>query len=324
MPIYTNKHNVPLALAVWLLADNYDYQHRDNYISVTSLMRPIRQLVLSTRVINSDQEVDLAGLASRAMGNALHDSIEKAWVNNHEKSLKLLGYPDDVINRILVNPTPEQLTRTKDPIAIYLEQRSFKKVSKWEVGGKFDMVADGVVHDNKSTTAYAWLKGGKDGDYALQGSLYRWLNPDKILEDFIRINFIFTDWSAADARSNPDYPQAKTLAKEIPLMSIEETQAWVENKLRLIDQFWDAPDAQIPECTDEELWRGPTVHKYYANAAKTDGRSTKNFDNAAEAQKYWKQDKGGVGVVIPIVGEPKRCNYCDAVGHCQQARKYFS
>ena len=32
MPIYTNKHNVPLALAVWLLADNYDYQQRDNYI----------------------------------------------------------------------------------------------------------------------------------------------------------------------------------------------------------------------------------------------------------------------------------------------------
>ena len=319
----TNIHNVPLALGVWLVADNYDYQDRENYVSVTSLMRPIRQLVLSSRTARGNLEADLADFASRAMGNALHDSIEKAWINNHRKSMEILGYPQQVIDRILINPSPDLLSRTKDAIPIYLEQRAFKKVGKWTVGGKFDMVADGIVHDNKSTTAYTWLTGDKDKDYQLQGSLYRWLNPDKITEDFIRINFIFTDWSKANARTDPKYPQAKVQAKEVPLLSLEETQAWVENKLAQIEKYWDAPDAQIPECSDEDLWRAPPKFKYYANASKTDGRSTKNFDDQAEANRFWKVEKGGAGVVIPVVGEPKRCNYCDAVGHCQQARKYF-
>ena len=199
----TNAHNVPLALGVWLVADNYDYQDRENYVSVTSLMRPIRQLVLSSRTARGNLEADLADFASRAMGNALHDSIEKAWINNYRKSMEILGYPKQVIDRILINPSPDLLARTKDAIPIYLEQRAFKKVGKWTVGGKFDMVADGIVHDNKSTTAYTWLTGDKDKDYQLQGSLYRWLNPDKITEDFIRINFIFTDWSKANARTDP-------------------------------------------------------------------------------------------------------------------------
>ena len=320
----TNKHNVPLALAVWLVADNYDYQAVENYVSVTSLMRPLRQLVLSARTIQGSVESDLADFASRAMGNALHDSIEKAWLHHHQKSMELLGYPKEVIDRVLINPSAELVSRTKDAIPIYLEQRAFKKVGKWTIGGKFDMVADGIVHDNKSTTAYTWLTGDKDKDYQLQGSLYRWLNPDKITEDFIRINFIFTDWSKVMAKSDPKYPQAKVLAKEVPLLSLQETQDWVESKLAQIEMYWDKPDAAIPECTDDELWRAPPKYKYYSNPAKTDGRSTKNFDNKAEADSFWKVDKGGAGVVIPVIGEPKRCNYCDAVGHCQQARRYFS
>lgn len=35
------------------------------------------------------------------------------------------------------------------------------------------------------------------------------------------------------------------------------------------------PDEEIPECTDEELWRSPTKYKYYSDPNKTSGRSTK-------------------------------------------------
>ena len=33
-------------------------------------------------------------------------------------------------------------------------------------------------------------------------------------------------------------------------------------------------------------------------------------------------EKMGKGVVLPTGGEPKRCDYCDAVSHCSQARMY--
>jgi len=323
----TNKGYIPLALAVWLLHDEYDYIDEPNYISVTGLMKPIRHIILPSRVPPEKRESDVEDYISRALGHSLHDSIEKAWVKGAARSLRLLGHPQSVIDRVLVNPTPEQLAGTKNPIPVYLEQRSFRKITvggtTFTIGGKFDMVAEGIVHDNKSTTAYTWLYGGKDDDYRLQGSLYRWLNPDKITEDFIRINFIFTDWQKAQAKQNPNYPQKRLEYKDIPLMSLEETERWIRKKLELVIKYQDSPEAEIPECTDEELWRSAPQYKYYADPLKTSGRSTKNFDNPLEAKKFMLGDKGGKGVIITIPGEVKRCSYCEAFPICSQKDKYF-
>ena len=47
----TNKHGIPLPLAVWLVSHEYDdHSHIPNYISTTTLLRPTRQIVLSERV----------------------------------------------------------------------------------------------------------------------------------------------------------------------------------------------------------------------------------------------------------------------------------
>ena len=44
---YTNKLNISLPLAVFLMYDSYDHDQRDNVISATGLLRPIKQLVLT-------------------------------------------------------------------------------------------------------------------------------------------------------------------------------------------------------------------------------------------------------------------------------------
>ena len=259
------------------------------------------------------------------MGHSLHDSIEKAWVKGFRRCLALLGYPETVIDRVRINPTPEELAATPNIIPIYLEQRAKKTVTvngkTWTVGGKFDMVAEGIVHDNKSTSAYTWVYGGRDEEHQQQGSLYRWLNPDKITEDFIRINYIFTDWQKAQAKQNPNYPQKRVESKDIVLLSEAEVQRWVEWKLQLVMKYWDAPERDIPNCTDEELWMSDPKFKYYADAAKTSGRSTKNFDSLLEANAF-KAEKGNKGIIITVPGEPKRCDYCDAFPLCTQKDKY--
>ena len=102
-------------------------------------------------------------------------------------------------------------------------------------------------------------------------------------KDDMVINYIFTDWSAADAKQRPEYPQARVLTQRIPLLSIDDTQAYVEAKLTQLDMYKDAPEDAIPLCTDEDLWRKETTWKYYKTKDKTDGRSTKNFDNSADA-----------------------------------------
>ena len=322
----TNRGDIPLGLAVWLLHDEYDYIDQPNYISVTGLMKPLRHIILPPRVPKELQQSDVEDFVSRALGHSLHDSIEKAWLKGHRRSLALLGYPEKVIDRVLVNPTPEELAAVEHPVPVYLEQRAFRTVVlngvTYTIGGKFDMVAEGIVHDNKSTTAYTWLYGTKDDDYKLQGSLYRWLNPDKITEDFIRINFIFTDWQKMSAKQNPNYPQKRILHQDIPLMSMEETEAWIKWKLGLVQQYKDTPESQLPECTDEELWRSDPVYKYYSDPTKTSGRSTKNFDSPVEARQFM-AEKGGKGVIIANPGEVKRCGYCNAFPICTQKDRYF-
>lgn len=325
----TNNSGISLAMAVWLMHDEYDYVNEPNYISVTTLMKPLRQIILPRRIPMEKREIDLSDMIQRAMGHSLHDSIEKAWTNNdaRTKSLMRLGYPQKVVDKIVINPTPEQLKADPDCIPIYLEQRGKVAIrvgnKVWTLGGKFDMVAEGIVHDNKSTSAWVGMFGGRDDEHRLQGSLYRLIHPDKITEDFIRIEYIFTDWQKFMAKQNPNYPQSRLANKDIPLLDVTETENWAKTKLALVDKFMDAPEKDIPECSPEDLWMSDPKYKYYADPTKTKGRSTKNFDSMAEAKKFM-AEKGGKGIIITEPGQPKRCEHCDAFEICTQKDRYFS
>ena len=315
--IVTDTKNIGIVMSVWAIHDDYDYQDEENYISVTSLMKPIKQIILGARA-PKQETIDISDFVSRAMGTAIHASVEKAW-EHYEVNLKKLGYPKEVIDRVRINPEPEELF--EGCIPIYIEQRAKKKIAGYTVGGKFDMVAEGIVHDNKTTSAYTWVFGGRDDEHKMQGSLYRWLNPEKITENFIRINYLFTDWQAMMARQKPTYPQARIQQKDIILLEPAETERWVVNKLNTLSRLWNADENSIPDCTDEELWRSDPVYKYYKDPAKTDGKSTKNFDDASEAYQHLAVQ--GVGVVKEFPGTVKRCGYCAAYEVCQQRRKYF-
>lgn len=325
----TNIHNVPLGLAVWAVHDEYDYINESNYISVTGLMKPTRQIVLAPRVPEMLKATpDVVDYIARALGHTIHDAVEKSWVKGYATNLKKLGYPQSAIDRVRINPTKAELLAAMDPIPVYLEQRGFRKIVvdgvEYTIGGKFDLVAEGILHDVKSTSAFGFMMGTRDDEYILQGSLYRWIHRDIITEGFIRICFLFTDWQKFQAKTNPKYPQQRVTHKEYKLWSLEETEQWIIKKIREIAKAHEAEDHEIPECTPDELWMSEPKYKYFANAAKTDGRSTKNFDDAGEAMSYWKKDKGGAGVVITTPGTPKRCEeYCGAFPVCKQREKYF-
>ena len=313
----TNNQDVPLPLAVWLLHDDYDHSSNPNQFSVTTLMKPIKQLILAKSVPSATRSMDISELVASRLGTSIHDSIEKAWTNNPQHKLKLLGYSQETLDRLKVNPEVED----NNFINAYLERRTVKQVGNYLVSGKFDFVLDGVVQDFKSTSTYSWGKSSKDDDYRTQLSVYRWLNQDIIFEDYGVINFVFTDWSKLNAKTNPDYPQSRLQSKNIKLMSLDETEAWVKHRLSLIDKYTGKSEKDLPRCTDDELWRSDPVFKYYANPQKTDGRSTKNFDNRVDAETF-KVSKGNVGVVLLVPGEVKRCGYCAAFDICQQKDEY--
>lgn len=317
----TNFTGISLPLAVWLAADDYDFSPDSRSISATSLLKPVRQILLRERLTAKTRETpDIAdGIAAR-LGHSIHDGIEKAWTHQYASSMSKLGYSDEVIGRVRINPTDEELRESNEIIPVYLEHRGSREIRGYKISGKFDMVQDGELHDFKSTSVYTYIKGSKDEDYCLQGSLYRWVHSDKITSDHITINFVFTDWQRAMAKSQANYPDQRVATHRVQLMSIPQTEKWINDRIDELEAHADLPESELPFCSDKDLWRSEPVWKFYSNPQKTDGKSTKNFKSKSEA--YAHMNKAGKGIVIEVPGQVKACSYCPAFPICSQKDLY--
>lgn len=319
-PRYINTSSVPLSMAVFLATDNYD--HDENTISATSLIKPLRQLILGGRVPQELSLPDLVSMVASRVGTAIHDGFERSWTQNYRVAMAALGYPERVINLVRVNPTKEELQSNPDLIPVYLEQRAYKQVGNYLVSGKFDFVGQGRLEDVKTTGTYSAMSGSNDRKYILQGSIYRWLNPDIITEDDMSIQFIFTDWSAMQARQNPNYPQQRIMEHKLKLLSYEEIDRFVRQKLSDFDDLVDLPEPDLPLCTDEDLWRTEPQFKWYKNhdasTVATALKSTKNFDTELEARTHMMTVGKGAGIVVTKPGQVNACKYCSGFAICSQ------
>lgn len=319
----TNNTGLSLFAQVFLATDNYD--HSEAGLSVTTLLKPVKQVILARRVPQSMQVSDVADNIASGVGSAIHDGFERAWKSpNLHDVLQRIGIPARAATKVRVNPTPAEVA-AGNIIPVYTEVRSSRIVQGVKVTGKFDFVGDGIVEDLKNTSAWKYMSG-KDEDYILQGSLYRWLNPEKVTKDFMNLTFNFTDWSRRESFSNPNYPSSRMLTKKLMLISVEESDKFANHKVSQLLALADADESQMPLCSDKDLWRKADVWKYYKNPAKATepgARSTKNFDNEREAQIKLFEDKN-VGVVVKKPGEVVACKYCPAFMVCKQAQSLIA
>jgi hypothetical protein len=322
----TNNLNVPLSMAVWLGFDEYKQSTDPRYISATGLLKPLRAIILGRRIPPENQVEDVSDRLASAFGHAVHNHINKAWLKDPHLIMRRLGIPASVVSRVVVNPKPEHIRQMPNLIPVYTEHWMGRKFEGWRIGGTADFIGDGVLEDTKTTSTYKYVKGDTD-DFMKQGSIYRWLDPKLITKDFIRINYYFTDWSKLRylQEGKSGYPSSKMVSQEIKLMSLDETADFIRRRITAIAKLENAPQEQLPQCTDNELWRAKTVFKYYKNPDKAyllGTRSTKNFDFHHEAEERFIQD-GKVGAIVPVKGQVKRCLYCAAYDLCQQKNQFI-
>lgn len=299
--MFHNDLNLPLSLAVFLVSDDYDKQ--DGF-SATTLLKSTRQILLGLRHQNEETVVPLSSLLASSIGSAIHKGIEMAWATP-DKALEKLSVPSRAIKAIKEN--------------VLIEHRVSKPFMDTTINGKPDFILEGRLEDFKTTSVYSYIYQSNAQDYIRQGSIYRWLIPDVITEDHMVINYIFTDWSAANAKRDKSYPQTRFISQKYELMSLKETERFIKKKLESIENHWDTEDESLPLCTPEELWMDDPVFKYYRNPDKTD-RATKNFTSMAEAQRF-KREQGGVGIVKEVPGKAKACNYCPVFNFCNQGQE---
>jgi len=327
---FTNTAGINLIMAGYLADDQYDY--RPNTVSATTLMKPVKQYLLSKQVPAEDKVKDITNFVKSRIGTSVHDSVERVWTSGRYKSaMRLLGYNDATIDKIRINPGYALVDGDweKDPayvsepgiIPVYVEIRSSKVIEGVTVTGKFDSVAEGTVGDIKTTSVYTWMNQTKAEDYKVQGSIYKWLNQDIITGDTVNIHYVFTDFSDMKSKIDSNYPPTQVLTQSYPLMSLEETERWIVGRLRDIEKHQDKPQSDMPVCTDRDLWRKAPVYKYYKNPNKLT-RSTKNHDTLGAANLHLAKD-GNVGTVISVPGQVIACRYCDAFPVCRQKDVYL-
>ena len=280
---YTNKHDFPEFVVQWLKHDEYDYD--ENTISATTLLKPARAFALERKHYD-DLEIDLSDIVASRYGTAIHDSVEKVKLKDcvQEERLK-----KNVMNRIIT--------------------------------GKFDILhkineKDWELIDVKSTSVWTYIYGSKEEEYVEQLSIYRWLannNGYKVLQT-AKVWFIFTDWSAAKAKADPNYPQSRIAVKEITLKGDDQTLKFIGQRVQLFNNTEKLPESDMPLCTDKELWADEDKWAVMKEGRKS---AVKLFKSEEEAQLFM-GDKSPQHSIVLRPGMVKRCKYCSVRKFCSQ------
>ena len=337
---FKNASNLGLTLAAWLTYDTYDHNPKDApddglpIISATSLLKPTKALILGHKVPKQDAVVEISDLVKSRVGQAVHALLEEAILEakNNKELLNQVGIPNQLLERMVINPTDQYLKENPQAIPAYIEQRFYRLLEtssgyKIWISGKADQIIGGSVEDNKTTSTYKYIKldPTEIGEYSKQQSIYRWLAPTKVTSDVGKINFIFTDWKAGDVGRIPSYPTKPAMEVPINLMSLADTEAMLIQKIEEIRTNLNVQHQDdMVRCDESELWKAPDVYKYYASeeTALAGGRASKNFTSHSAAMLHQAQKNKGVVRVVP--GEVKRCSYCDAAPICTQRLEYQS
>lgn len=274
---FTNKYNIPEHICKWLASDEYDYL--PGVFSATTLIAPARAFVLKKEHAE-ELTMDYSDMLKLRMGTAIHDSLEKIGVYTEGD---------------------------------FKEKRFFTEVMGYQISGKMDAVLGGVIRDNKSTSVWKFVKKDYD-DYIKQLSIYKYILHRNGIEtaDYACIDFFFTDWKKSDAAKGDGYPPILYQEQRIELMSLEQTENYIEARLT---EFVFA-ESSLPECTKEELWTRDEAWAIYAKAGGT--RAKKLCKSEAEAKQYVAENGG---VIEHRPGKAVRCGYCTAAPFCDQYRK---
>lgn len=186
-----------------------------------------------------------------------------------------------------------------------------------KVTGYSDYYRDAKVTDYKTTTV--WKIVHQDfGDWGAQLNVYAYLYRQYGFPvDQIEVCAILKDWSRRKAMTDKTYPQLQVDLVQLPLWTEEQQEWWIRRRIAYFERYKYTPDANLPFCTEEEKWQGPTKYAVMKKGRKS---AVKLHEDPAEADAMIAEK--GAGHYLEIrPSEPTKClYYCDARPFCSQFR----
>lgn len=219
-----NKSRIPDALFRYLAVDHYDHEEKGDSLSATELLNPIQIIVLNRRYFK----------------DIVVDAIDRLWIMLGNGVHKILEEEEGI----------EKIERLK------------VKVCGRDVSGRWDRIFDNRVTDYKITSAWTVVYGSRNEEWRLQLSIYRWLYykvKGILLDKHGSIVALLRDWSEKNTKPlksglENNYPKAPAVEISFSLLSTEDTQKFIEDKVKAVTQAEKLKDDKLPGCTDEERW----------------------------------------------------------------------
>lgn len=279
----TNELNLPTP---FVKAVERDYEYKDKRYSVTSILKGVRETLL-TRRHHDKIEQDVSDMIWLILGNAVHSILENSEEESH------------------------QLKETK----VYIELPN-----GYVLSGQQDLYDEKLkrIIDYKTGTVWKIIYNDWE-DYRMQTMIYCWIFSKLGFEaNNADIVMILKDHSKTKAKIDKSYPQHPVYIKHFDFTEkdFEDIEKFLIEKFEEIEHFEKVADDDLPICTEEERWADPTV---YAVMKEGRQKAVKLHKTEEEANKHLKELDSKHYIEVRQAEDKKCVNYCS----CNQFCSYY-
>jgi hypothetical protein len=274
----TNKHNLPEAI---VSAVTFPWYQKQGHISATSLLKSPRQRWLEERHAGEVQE-DASQRIWALLGQAVHAVLQRSASSGN-----------------------------------LVEERLRAVVLGWTLSGQADILdSEMVLSDYKVTSVWSFVLD-EHIEWEAQLNIYAWLYRQAgFTVKKARIVGILRDWQSSKARED-NYPQIPVGIRWVDLWTPERQQRFIENRIRMHQEFEHAADDELPPCTDSERWAKPTQFAVMREGRKS---AVRLYNSRAEALRYLPE--GADHSIVERPGKAMRCErYCSVNIFCNQFKE---
>ena len=267
-------------------AVNSDYKYKEKRYSVTTLLKPTREIILQRRH-NDEIEQDVSDMIWSIFGTAVHSVLENSTEGKHLLSEKALEI----------------------------------QVGDYTLSGRSDLynTRNFTVIDYKVTSVWKYILKDFE-DYRLQGLMYVYMLK-KLGYKAKKAEFvlILKDWQKSKAKFDKTYPQLSVQKVQFTFndSDFEFIEKFINDKFEDIKKAEQLADDELPECSAKDRWNSGDKYAVMRNGRKT---ALRVLDSLEEAEQY-KTENGG-DYIETRKGEDKKCQeYCLCCEFCKHYKE---
>lgn len=277
-----------------------DYKHKEHQYSVTTILNPIRQVLLSRR--HTDEIIeDVSDMIWALFGTAFHSILENAKESESQFKEEYLKQELDILD---------------------------KSLKGYFLSGKADLLDVDLkkMIDYKTTSTFKIQKKDYD-DWYKQLLIYAWL--------FVKIGFevdnaeivaLLKDWNRTKAKVDKNYPQlqVQVVSFKFKKEDFEFIEEYIKNRFIELKKYENVPDDELPICSEQERWNDGDK---YAVKKSGNKRALRVYDSLEEAERHInsiKEEERKNFEIETRLGEDRRClNYCSCCHFCSYYRDRY-